>query len=193
MTFDKFLSDIKYILHNLNDQDMEKYFCQDDKLHSLLEMCVLYDSGVDINNQYIYCDLFTDKRIRRKFSEKQLSKKSLLNYLTKLKQSIKSSLNNVQYICNANMEQLYKSGLAKDRKYKTYINLDSFLLQHQNHIYTIDQLINLLSRLDEVKNPTKKALYIKSKYSMKFFDNHDFGILDKLEDKIKLYFKLDEM
>lgn len=96
----------------------------------------------------------------------------------------------VQEKANTNLEQLYKSDKAKPPKEQAYLNLNAFLLQYRDSIYTKKQLIDLLSRFDEVQNPAKRAARFKEQHKIEFFSQKDLDfVVQTLKDKATDYFK----
>lgn len=91
---------------------------------------------------------------------------------------------------NNHLERLYKEDLAKPAKERNYLSLDSFLLQYKECIYARKQMIDLLSRFEEVKNPTKKAGKFKDKHKIEYFSKADLRyIIDVLKKKTREYFE----
>lgn len=71
------------------------------------------------------------------------------------------------------LEALYKTDLKKEKKERNYLSLNAFLLQYNESIYTRKQMIDLLSRFDEVKNPTKRADKLEELHSIKYITQED--------------------
>ena len=96
---------------------------------------------------------------------------------------------NVQMESNYHLERLYKKDLAKPKKERDYISLNAFLMQYREAIYCRGQMIDLLSRFDEVKNPKKKADRFKEKHKIEYFSQADLNqIIDVLREKTEEYF-----
>lgn len=67
---------------------------------------------------------------------------------------------------NNELERIYKNDRAAfPRK---YASLNAFLAQHQDCIYTKVQMIDLLKRFDEVKNPENRAKNFKQNYGIEY-------------------------
>lgn len=67
---------------------------------------------------------------------------------------------------NNELERIYKvDRYAFPRK---YASLNAFLAQHQDCIYTKLQMIDLLKRFDEVKNPENRAKNFKQNYGIEY-------------------------
>lgn len=97
--------------------------------------------------------------------------------------------NDTQMECNEHLEKLYKMDLEKPPKERNYLSLNAFLLQYKESIYTRKQMINLLSRFDEVKNPTKKADKFKENHKIEYFSQKDLEyIIDVLKKQTEKYF-----
>lgn len=96
---------------------------------------------------------------------------------------------NVQMESNYHLERLYKKDLSKPKKERDYISLNAFLMQYREAIYCRGQMIDLLSRFDEVKNPKKKADRFKEKHKIEYFSQADLNkIIDVLREKTEEYF-----
>lgn len=97
----------------------------------------------------------------------------------------------VQMKCNDHLEKLYKDDLAKPKRERNYLSLTAFLMQYRESIYTRKQMINLLSRFDEVVNPTKKADKFKEKHKIEYFSKSDLThIINVLKKKTREYFEI---
>ena len=95
----------------------------------------------------------------------------------------------VQMESNNHLEQLYKKDLAKLPKERNYLSLNAFLLQHKEAIYTRKQMIDLVGRFEEVKNPTKKADKFKENHKIEYFSQKDLDyIIAVLKKKTGEYF-----
>lgn len=95
----------------------------------------------------------------------------------------------VQMESNNHLEKLYKKDLAKPPKERNYLSLNAFLLQYKEAIYTRKQMIDLVSRFEEVKNPTKKADKFKENHKIEYFSQKDLDYIIKvLKDKATEYF-----
>lgn len=95
----------------------------------------------------------------------------------------------VQMESNNHLENLYKKDLAKPPKERNYLSLNAFLLQYKEAIYTRKQMIDLVSRFEEVKNPTKKADKFKENHKIEYFSQKDLDyIIQVLKDKATEYF-----
>lgn len=72
---------------------------------------------------------------------------------------------------NDELENIYKSG--KEAKPKKFRSLTDFLIMYQDCIFTKAQLIDLLSRFQEVANPKTRAENHKKKYGIEYFSKSD--------------------
>ena len=96
---------------------------------------------------------------------------------------------NVQMEANYHLERLYKKDLAKPKKERDYLSLTAFLLQYKESVYCRGQMIDLLSRFDEVKNPSKRADRFKENHKIEYFNQTDLNrIIDVLKHKTEEYF-----
>ncbi len=77
----------------------------------------------------------------------------------------------VSKVYNNHLEEIYNR--EKDAFPVRFKNLTDFLIQYQDCIFTHKQLIDLLARLPEVKNPVEKAKYHKKKYGIEYFTKGD--------------------
>lgn len=95
----------------------------------------------------------------------------------------------VQTESNNHLEKMYKQDLSKPPKERNYLSLNAFLLQHKEAIYTRKQMIDLVSRFEEVKNPTKKADKFKEYHKIEYFSKKDLDfIIEVLKKKTSEYF-----
>lgn len=99
----------------------------------------------------------------------------------------------VQKIQNDHLEKIYKEDLARRKELKKickFASLNEFLRYYKECIYTRKQLIDLVSRFDEVKNPVNKAKKFKERNEIEFFSKKDLAvIIQTLKDKTKEYFE----
>ena len=72
---------------------------------------------------------------------------------------------------NDELERIYKE--QKDARPKQLRSLTDFLLRYQDCIFCKDQLVDLLSRFEEVENPVTRAENFRKKYKVEFFDPAD--------------------
>ena len=99
---------------------------------------------------------------------------------------------NVQDEYNNHLEKLYKEDLAKPPKERNYLSLDGFLLQYKECIYARKQMIDLLSRFEEVgeEKAEKRANKFKEKHKIEYFSKADLRyIIDVLKKKTREYFE----
>lgn len=95
----------------------------------------------------------------------------------------------VQQKANMHLERLYKEDLQRDRKDRKYVSLTAFLVQYKESIYTSKQMIDLLSRFDEVANPQNRAKKFKEKHNIEYFSKRDLDhIVRVLKQKTLQYF-----
>lgn len=101
----------------------------------------------------------------------------------------KKCFKEVQEESNNHLERLYKEDLQKPKKDRNYVSLTAFLLQHKESIYCTAQMVDLLSRFEEVTNPARKAKKFKEKHNIEYFSQKDLDhIVRVLENKTKEYF-----
>lgn len=96
----------------------------------------------------------------------------------------------VQEESNKNLEKLYKEDLMKKKRDRDYLSLNAFLMQYRECIYCRRQMIDLLSRFEEVEAPEKKADKFKEKHKIEYFSQRDIDFLvDVLKKKLIEYFE----
>ena len=89
---------------------------------------------------------------------------------------------------NDELEQIYKNDRSSfPRK---YASLNAFLAQHQDCIYTKKQMIDLLKRFDEVKNPENRAKNFKQNYGIEYCTIADAKHFDEILCAATEYFNL---
>lgn len=95
----------------------------------------------------------------------------------------------VQKRYNNELEHLYKEDLVKPKKDRDYLNLTAFLLQYKECIFCTSQMVDLLSRFDEVKDPVKKARSFKVHHTIEYFSRSNLQVIvDSLKKCITEYF-----
>lgn len=106
--------------------------------------------------------------------------------LDKASQSFKG----VQMRYNDQLERLYKEDIQKPKKQRTYMNLTSFLMQYRECIFTTAQMIDLLSRFDEVRTPEIRAKNFKQRHHIEYISQTDINVVIKaIKRCIRQYFK----
>lgn len=96
----------------------------------------------------------------------------------------------VQQKYNDNLERLYKSDLQKPKKERNYLSLNAFLMQYSDCIFCTEQMVDLVSRFEEVSNPKIKAENFKKAHKIEYFSQHDLDVVIRaIKKKIKEYFK----
>lgn len=95
----------------------------------------------------------------------------------------------VQQRYNMNLERMYKEDLERPKKQRKYYNLNAFLLQYQECIFTSMQMVDLLSRFDEVENPKTKAKNFKARHNIEYFSKSDLKyVVSIMSNKMEEYF-----
>lgn len=96
----------------------------------------------------------------------------------------------VQEESNRQLEKLYKEDLKKKKRDRDYLSLNAFLMQYRECIYCRKQMIDLLSRFDEIGDPEKKADKFKEKHKIEYFSQRDIDFLiEVLKKKLIEYFE----
>ena len=126
--------------------------------------------------------------IRSKKIKTELPHEFMDIWCEKLEKSL-DHFEDVQQRYNMNLERLYKEDLEKPKKQRKYYNLTSFLLQYQECIFTSAQMVDLLTRFDEVENPRSKAKNFKKYHHIEYFSKSDLKyIVAVLKKKMEEYF-----
>lgn len=151
------------------------------------------DSEVENYNKHKESEGKDESANRLEFRSKRMSGTSIeYQFMTKWFERLdkaRNCFNDVQTEYNNHLERLYKNDIAKPPRERSYLSLNAFLLQHKETIYTRKQMIDLLSRFDEVKNPTKRADKFKDKHRIEYFSQKDLEyIIEVLKDKTTQYF-----
>lgn len=151
------------------------------------------DSEVENYNKYRESEGKDESANRLEFRSKRMSGTSIeYQFMTKWFERLdkaRNCFNDVQTEYNNHLESLYKNDIAKPPRERSYLSLNAFLLQHKETIYTRKQMIDLLSRFDEVKNPTKRADKFKDKHRIEYFSQKDLEyIIEVLKEKTTRYF-----
>lgn len=95
----------------------------------------------------------------------------------------KDCFDEMQMESNNHLEKLYKDDLSMDPKDRNYLSLTAFLLQYKEAIYTRRQMIDLLGRFAEVKNPVKRADRFKYKHKIEYFSKKDLEYIIRILKK----------
>ena len=96
--------------------------------------------------------------------------KQFHGWYTRLDKALKN-LDKVHQRYNDELEKIYKE--EKDAFPVKFRSLTDFLIQYQNCIFCKAQMIDLLSRFDEVKNPETRAKNHKKRYGIEYFSKMD--------------------
>lgn len=68
--------------------------------------------------------------------------------------------------------------------------MNAFLLQYSDCIFCSRQMVDLVSRFEEVRDPRLKAENFKKKHAIEYFSQHDLDVVIRaIKKKIKEYFK----
>lgn len=78
---------------------------------------------------------------------------------------------------NDRLEQLYKDDLQRSKRDRHYLNLTAFLMQYRDCIFSNRQMVDLLSRFDEVSDPRRKARSFKSHHAIEYFSQTDLEVV----------------
>ncbi len=92
-------------------------------------------------------------------------------------------LKDVQQQCNDALEQDYYRESAKGR------SLKDFVIANQNRIFTMDQLVDFLARLEDVNEPATRAKSFKRNYKIEFISDSDIRkAISEIERAIMQFF-----
>lgn len=135
-----------------------------EKLHMLMLDCL--EASGKCKNGCVIFDALTGEMLKTK---PDIYNKGVAKSLCEAKKSFhKAQLHRNEYL-----EKLYREELKKDIKCRCYTSLNNFVRCFQQFIYTKEQLVDFLSRFEEVKNPSRKAYYLKTKYDIKCISQED--------------------
>lgn len=151
------------------------------------------DSEVENYNKARASEGKDDSANRLEFRSKRMSGTSIeYQFMTKWFERLdkaRGCFEGVQTEYNNHLERLYKQDISRPPKERNYLSLNAFLLQHKETIYTRKQMIDLLARFDEVKNPEKRADKFKDKHKIEYFSQKDLEyIIEVLKAKTTEYF-----
>ena len=95
---------------------------------------------------------------------------------------------NMQMKYNDELEKLYlQDQMTVPRK---YTSINNFLVQYQESIFTKKQMINLLERLKEVKNPQNKAKNFRQKYKIEYYSLRDVQeYIEQIKEAVVQFFE----
>lgn len=151
------------------------------------------DSEIENYNKYRESDGKDESANRLEMRSKRMSGTTIeYQFMTKWFERLDKAqkvFEDVQKEYNDHLEKLYKDDLRKTPKERDYLSLNAFLLQHKECIYTRKQMIDLVGRFEEVKNPTKKADKFKDSHKIEYFSKKDLEYIIKiLKKKTTEYF-----
>ena len=151
------------------------------------------DSEIENYNKYSESDGKDESANRLEMRSKRMSGTTIeYQFMTKWFERLDKAqkvFEDVQKEYNDHLEKLYKDDLRKIPKERDYLSLNAFLLQHKECIYTRKQMIDLVERFEEVKNPTKKADKFKDSHKIEYFSKKDLEYIIKiLKKKTTEYF-----
>ena len=96
--------------------------------------------------------------------------KQFHGWYTRLDKALKN-LDKVHQRYNDELEKIYKE--EKDAFPVKFRSLTDFLIQYQNCIFCKAQMVDLLSRFDEVKDPETRAKNHQKRYGIEYFSKKD--------------------
>lgn len=151
------------------------------------------DSEIENYNKYRESDGKDESTNRLELRSKRMSGTTIeYQFMTKWFERLDKAqklFEDVQKEYNDQLEKLYKDDLQKPPKERNYLSLNAFLLQYKECIYARKQMIDLVGRFEEVKNPEKKADKFKEKHKIEYFSKKDLEhIIKVLKKKTVEYF-----
>ena len=151
------------------------------------------DSEIENYNKYRESDGKDESINRLELRSKRMSGTTIeYQFMTKWFERLDKAqklFEDVQKEYNDQLEKLYKDDLQKPPKERNYLSLNAFLLQYKECIYARKQMIDLVGRFDEVKNPTRKADKFKDNHKIEYFSKKDLEYIIKvLKKKTVEYF-----
>ena len=145
------------------------------------------DSEIENYNKYRESDGKDESTNRLEMRSKRMSGTTIeYQFMTKWFERLdkaQTAFDDVQKEYNDHLEKLYKDDLSKPPKERDYLSLNAFLLQHKECIYTRKQMIDLVGRFEEVKNPSKKADKFKDNHKIEYFSKKDLEYIIKILKK----------
>ena len=122
-------------------------------------------SGENINS-YVVTDLFSGDvvSIKPDIHNKKMAKRLY---------QAKNCFLKVQSHRNDCLEAIYRADLGKEKRDRDYMSLTHFIMTFKDFIYTKDQMIDLMSRFEEVKNPQRKAYSFKERHNITYITQED--------------------
>lgn len=140
--------------------------------------------SVAIKNSYFECENYDKKaesggtdlaaarfEVRSKrWSDKDIREEFTHKWFLRWDKAVKN-LEQVHKAYNDVLEQIYKCG--KHAYPVRFRSLTDFLIQYQDCIFCKAQMIDLLSRFEEVSNPVVRAENHKKRYGIEYFSKQD--------------------
>lgn len=121
------------------------------------------------------------------WNTQSLKKEFTEGWFTRWDKALKN-LDKVQKKYNDELEKLYKED--KNAYPCRFRSLTDFIIQYQDAIFTKKQMIDLLSRFDEVKNPKTRAENHKKRYGIEYFSQKDVQMaIDEVKRATKEFFE----
>ena len=132
-------------------------------LHLIIDCLEMSDENI---NTHIVTDLFSGEvvSIKPDIYSKKMAKRLY---------RAKDCFLRVQSRRNDMLEAIYKTDLKKEKRDRDYMSLTHFIMTFKDCIYTKEQMVDLLSRFEEVKNPSRKAYSFKELHSIKYITQED--------------------
>lgn len=147
-----------------------------------------YDKEAESGGTCPVCSRFEIRSMKLQAGD-SIRKEFLERWPARWNRAIKR-MQDVELRYNDRLEQLYKEDLAKDKRDRDYLNLTAFLMQYKDCIFSSRQMIDLLSRFDEVADPRQKARSFKSHHRIEYFSMTDLRVIvEALNAATEQYFE----
>lgn len=134
-----------------------------------------YDKEAESGGTCPVCSRFEIRSMKLQAGD-SIRKEFLYRWPARWNRAIKR-MQDVEQRYNDRLEELYKEDLAKDKRDRDYLNLTAFLMQYKECIFSSRQMVDLLSRFDEVTDPRQKARSFKSHHRIEYFSQTDLKVI----------------
>lgn len=138
-----------------------------------------YNKAIEMDEAYDHSRLeLRLKKISDYIHGEPVDEHFLVNWTKRLDDAISTeSTWQMQLHCNDELERIYKT--QKDAFPVRFRSLTDFLIYYQDFIFSKRQMIDLLARTEEVKNPVNRAEWHKKKYGIEYISKSDMRLAVK--------------
>lgn len=134
-----------------------------------------YDKEAESGGTCPVCSRFEIRSMKLQAGD-SIRKEFLERWPARWNRAIKR-MQDVEQRYNDRLEQLYKEDLANDKRDRDYLNLTAFLMQYKDCVFSSRQMVDLLSRFEEVEDPSQKARSFKSHHRIEYFSQTDLKVV----------------